>query len=357
MDYWRLVRPAIFTVDAETAHHAAMWGLSLFDGAPSAAAALRRAIRADRPGLAADVGALHFPNCVGLAAGLDKNAEAIQGLFGLGFGAIEVGTVTPRPQPGNPSPRVFRIASEQALINRMGFNNDGAEAVAARLRELKFRPGPVGANLGKNKDTPIEAATEDYVVGAQRLGPLADYLVVNLSSPNTPGLRTLQEPKVLEGLLRQVRQAAGSRPLWLKIAPDLSDEGVDAAVDVAVGCGLDALVATNTTLTRPFFHPLAAEAGGLSGAPLRERSTQVVRRAFLRAQGRLPIVGVGGIFSATDAWEKICAGAAMVQLYTGFVYGGPGSAKRVLDGLEALVARAGIGGIAQAVGRDAQRPT
>jgi dihydroorotate dehydrogenase len=348
---WRLARPALFALDAETAHHAAIWGLSLFDGAPGLAASLRRSIRADREVLSTQVGALRFPNCVGLAAGLDKNAEAMTGLFGLGFGAIEIGTVTPRPQPGNPLPRLFRVPPEQALINRMGFNNDGADAIAARLRELRFRPAPVGANLGKNKDTPLEEATNDYVIAAQRLGPVSDYLVVNLSSPNTPGLRTLQEPKVLEGLLKAVRAAAGPElPLWLKIAPDLADEAVDAAVDVAIDCGLDALIATNTTLKRPFFHPLAGEAGGLSGAPVRERSTQVVRRAFLRAGGRLPIVGVGGIFSGADAWEKIRAGASLVQLYTGFIYGGPLLVKQILDELEQLAAQAGVTRLADAVG-------
>jgi dihydroorotate dehydrogenase len=351
---WRLTRPALFALDAETAHHAAIWALSLFDGAPGVAAAMRRSIHADREVLAAHVGSLRFPNCVGLAAGLDKNAEAVTGLFGLGFGAVEVGTVTPRPQPGNPLPRLFRVPPEQALINRMGFNNDGAAAIAARLRELKFRPAPVGANLGKNKDTPLDQATTDYVIAAERLAPVSDYLVVNLSSPNTPGLRTLQEPQVLERLLKAVRIAAGpDMPLWLKIAPDLGDEAVDAAVDVAIGCGLDALIATNTTLLRPFFHPLASEAGGLSGAPVRQRSTQVVRRAFVRAAGRLPIVGVGGIFSGADAWEKIRAGASLVQLYTGFVYGGPMLVKRVLDELEALAMKAGITRLADAVGLDA----
>ena len=351
---WRLARPALFALDAETAHHAAMWALSLFEGAPGIAAAMRRWVGADRELLATNVGALRFPNCVALAAGLDKNAEAVTGLFGLGFGSVEIGTVTPRPQPGNPLPRLFRIPPEQALINRMGFNNDGADAIAARLRELRFRPAPVGANLGKNKDTPIDHAATDYIQAAERLAPFSDYLVVNLSSPNTPGLRTLQEPQVLEELLKKVRAAAGSQmPLWLKIAPDLSDEAVDAAVDVAIACGLDALIATNTTLQRPFFHPLAAEAGGLSGAPVRQRSTQVVRRAFKRAGGRLPIVGVGGIFSGADAWEKICAGASLVQLYTGFIYGGPLMVKQVLDELEQLMKRSGISRLGDAVGLSA----
>jgi dihydroorotate dehydrogenase len=350
---WRLTRPALFALDAETAHHAGIWALSLFEGAPAAARALREGVRADRPLLSTEVGGLRFPNCVGLAAGLDKNAEAVAGFFGLGFGAVEVGTVTPRPQPGNPLPRLFRLPEEQALINRMGFNNQGAVAISARLRELSWRPGPVGVNLGKNKDTPLDQASADYVLGAERFGAVADYLVVNLSSPNTAGLRSLQEPEQLERLLKAVRAAAGSAPLWLKIAPDLTDEAVDAAVDVAIGCGLDALVATNTTLARPFFHRHAGEGGGLSGAPLKSRSTEVVRRAFRRAKGRLPIVGVGGIFTGADAWEKIRAGACLVQLYTGLIYGGPGTVKRVLDELEALATQAGIGRLSDAVGSEA----
>lgn len=348
--FWGLTRPLLFQLDAEAAHHAGIWALSLMDASTGLASVMRRSVGANRPALRTSLGSLHLPNCVGLAAGLDKNAEGITGLFALGFGAVEIGTVTPRPQPGNPLPRLFRIPAEQALINRMGFNNDGADAIAARLRELQFRPAAVGANLGKNKDTPLADAARDYVIGAEKLGPLSDYLVINLSSPNTPGLRTLQEPEVLEKLLTATRRAAGSRPLWLKIAPDLTDEAVDAAVDVAIGCGLDALVATNTTLRRPFFHPVGGEAGGLSGAPVRARSTEVVRRAFTRAKGRLPIVGVGGIFNADDAWEKICAGASLVQLYTGFVYGGPGLVKQVLDGLEARLQQSGHATLADAIG-------
>jgi len=351
--FWGLLRPLLFTLDAEAAHHAGIWALSLIDASPGLASVMRNSVRADRQALATTIGSLHLPNCVGLAAGLDKNAEAITGLFSLGFAAVEIGTVTPRPQPGNPLPRLFRIPPEHALINRMGFNNDGADAIAARLRELQFRPAAVGANLGKNKDTPLDRAADDYVIGAEKLGPLSDYLVVNLSSPNTPGLRTLQEPEVLEKLLTATRRAAGAKPLWLKIAPDLTDEAVDAAVDVAMGCGLDALVATNTTLRRPFFHPVSGEAGGLSGKPVRQRSTEVVRRAFLRAKGRLPIVGVGGIFNGADAWEKICAGASLVQLYTGFVYGGPGMVKQVLDELEVRLQQSGLAKLADAVGSNA----
>jgi dihydroorotate dehydrogenase len=330
-----------------------MWGLSLVDLIPEVAMLLRRHVGAHRPSLRVRMAGLDFPNPVGLGAGLDKNAEALAGLFALGFGFVEVGTVTPRPQPGNPKPRIFRLPEQQALINRMGFNNEGMDGVAARLRELEWRPGPIGVNIGKNKDTPLEGAAEDYARCARTLGPLGDYLVVNLSSPNTPGLRQLQEPRALEAILRAVRAVVPARPLLLKIAPDLADEAVDAVVDVARACGADGLICTNTTLSRPEPHLLAGEAGGLSGRPLFQRSTEVLRRAFRRAQGALPLIGVGGVFSGEDAWAKICAGASLVQVYSGLVYGGPGLPKRLLDTLDAKVSAAGFDSIARAVGRDA----
>ena len=349
-----LLRPLLFSLDAERAHHLGLFALSLFDGAPELAKAVRRRAGADaRAELRTTVAGLAFPNCVGLAAGLDKDAEAVRGLYALGFGFVEVGTVTPRPQPGNPLPRLFRVPAHRALLNRMGFNNAGAFAMAGRLRELDWRPGPLGVNLGKNKDTPLEAAPDDYRAGAEALAPHADYLAVNLSSPNTPGLRTLQEPKALEAVLRATLGASAGKPVFLKIAPDLEDEAVDAAVDVALATGTHGLIATNTTLARPFEHPLAKEAGGLSGAPLRDRSTQVVRRAFRRAAGKLPIIGVGGVFTADDAWQKLRAGASLVQLYTGFVYGGPTLVRQVLDGLSAHVAGAGLRSVSEAVGADA----
>ena len=344
--YQHVLRPLLFRLDAEPAHELAMAALSLVP--PALARALRGRAR---PSLGVDVAGLRFPNPVGLAAGLDKNGEAIVGLFGLGFGSVEVGTVTPRAQPGNDRPRLFRIPSEQALINRMGFNNLGIAAMAEKLERVGFRPGPIGVNIGKNKDTPLERALEDYVACARALSPLADYVAVNLSSPNTPGLRTLQEPQVLERLLTAVRAEVKGRPVFLKIAPDLPDEAIDAVVEVALGTHTDGLICANTTLSRPFEHPLAKEAGGLSGKPLRARSTEVVRRAFARAQGRLPIIGVGGIFDGDDAWEKICAGASLVQLYTGFVYGGPSVVGRVLDTLETKLHAAGLDSLAKAVGR------
>ena len=338
---WKLQRALLFALPPETAHHLGMWRLRVSDGAERPP---------DHPSLASTVAGLSFPSPVGLAAGLDKNAEGVAGLFGLGFGFVEVGTVTPRAQPGNPRPRVFRIPEHEALINRLGFNNEGAEAMAARLALLTFRPGPLGINLGKNKDTPLEAAADDYQKAASVLAPFADYLVINLSSPNTPGLRTLQEPEALEKIVRATLGEARGKPVFVKIAPDLEDEAVDAAVDVIAGSGAKGLIATNTTLARPFTHPRCGEAGGLSGRPLAARSTAVVKRAFRRAQGRLPIIGVGGVFDAEGAWEKLRAGASLVQLYTGFIYGGPGAPRRIVDG---LAAKLGSQKLADVIGSDA----
>jgi dihydroorotate dehydrogenase len=300
-----------------------------------------------------------LPNPIGLAAGLDKDAEAVPGLFALGFGSIEVGTVTPRAQPGNPQPRLFRIPEHQALINRMGFNNVGAEKVAARLRRLAWHPGPIGTNLGKNRDTPIERAVDDYVRCAQLLAPVSDYLVINASSPNTPQLRRLQEPERLTALLSGVQSATEktgmAKPLLLKIAPDLSEKEVDAIVDIALACGIQGLIATNTTDQRPFQHRLSSEPGGLSGAPLRSLATETIKRVYTRSGGRLAVVGVGGIFTGADAYEKIRAGASWVQVYTGFIYRGPGIAQSILRELEGLLKRDGYTSATEAIGSSALR--
>lgn len=351
--YRSLLKPLLFQLDAEDAHHLGLWGLSLADTAPSLAKWLRSRVKPERDALKTSIAGLAWPNPVGLAAGLDKNAEAIVGLFSLGFGAVEVGTVTPRAQPGNDRPRLFRLKEHEAIINRMGFNNAGVAAMAGRLRELEWRPAPIGVNIGKNKDTPLEHATEDYVVAARALSPLADYVVVNLSSPNTPGLRTLQEPHVLEGLLNATRGEVNGKPLFLKIAPDLEDDAIDAVVDVVKSCHVDGLICTNTTLARPVEHPLTKEAGGFSGRPLMTRSTQVLRRAFKRAGGTLPIIGVGGITSGEDAWAKICAGASAVQLYSGFIYRGPELVTECLDVIETRLRESRLNNVSQAVGRDA----
>ncbi len=348
--YRTLIKPMLFRLDAEVAHHLALGALSFADWVPGFAQSLRAA---DRPSLKANVAGLEFPNPVGLAAGLDKNAQAITGLFSLGFGSLEVGTVTPRAQPGNPKPRLFRVPEHGALINRLGFNNEGMEAMATRLAKATWKPGPIGVNIGKNKDTPIESAVEDYVTCAERLSPLADYVVVNLSSPNTPGLRQLQEPEALSALLRAVRVKVHGRPLFLKIAPDLSDEAIDAVVDVARECQSDGLICTNTTITRPFEHVLARETGGLSGKPLFTRSTEVLRRAFRRANGKLPLIGVGGIFDGEGAWQKICSGASLVQLYSGFIYQGPQLIPEILGYLEEKLETLHLKSLSEAVGRDA----
>jgi dihydroorotate dehydrogenase len=353
MMYEAVLRRALFALEPEAAHHLGLWALGLTELAPRLAALARQRVKAERAALRTRVAGLEFPNPLGLAAGLDKDAEALVGLFACGFGAIEVGTVTPRPQPGNPAPRVFRLPEYRALINRMGFNNAGAAAMRGRLMELDWRPAPIGVNLGKNKDTPLEAAVDDYVQGAECLARFADYVVVNLSSPNTPGLRSLQEPEALASLLVAVRRAVVGRPLFLKIAPDLTDDAIDAAVDVARSCAIDGLICTNTTVTRPVSHPLDREAGGLSGAPLFGRSTEVLRRAYRRTHGTLPLVGVGGVMDGESAWKKICAGASLVQVYTGFVYGGPGLVRHILDVLEQKLSALGLDRLEKAVGRDA----
>lgn len=319
--YRSLLKPLLFRLDAEDAHHLGIGTLSLLDGALGLAKALRGK---DDPALERTFFGLKFPNRIGLAAGLDKNAEALVGLFAMGFGFVEVGTVTPRPQPGNDRPRLFRVPEHDALINRMGFNNSGAHAMASRLYELPWRPAPIGVNIGKNKDTPNERAHEDYAECARVLAALADYLVVNLSSPNTPGLRALQEPEALRRILQATRAEAGGKPVLLKIAPDLEDEAVDAAIDVAIAEGAAGIIATNTTIKRPFIHP---EAGGLSGRPLFHRSTQVLTRC----RARLPAIGVGGVFSPDDVRMKLAAGASLVQIYSGLIYEGPGLVKRLVS--------------------------
>ncbi|MGZ3447431.1 MAG: quinone-dependent dihydroorotate dehydrogenase [Myxococcaceae bacterium] len=333
-----LVKRALFLLSPEQAHALGMSALRLLGMVRSAPA-----LPAGGPDLSVTSAGLRFAHPVVLAAGFDKDAEAVAGFFGAGFAGVEVGTVTPRPQPGNPAPRLFRIPEARALINRMGFNNHGVDAMAARLRALGRRAGPVGVNLGKNKDTPLERAVDDYVAGVERLGALADYVVVNASSPNTPGLRSLQQPEQLRALLATVRarlQAVSpGKPLFLKIAPDLAPEEVDAIVDVAVEVGIAGLICTNTTLARPGVQgPVAAEAGGLSGAPLAPLALGTLRRAAARARGRLALWASGGVFTADDVLARLEAGADLVQIYTAFVYEGPGYVLRLLTELRARLA-------------------
>jgi dihydroorotate dehydrogenase len=329
------LKRGLFLLSPEQAHGLAMAALRAWG-------TMRPAPRrpAGTPNLSVTSAGLRFAHPVMLAAGFDKDADAVAGLFAAGFSAVEVGTVTPRPQPGNPAPRLFRIPEARALINRMGFNNHGAEAMAARLRALGDRPGPVGVNLGKNKDTPLERAVEDYLAGVDALGALADYVVVNASSPNTPGLRQLQQSEPLRALLTAVKgrldAVAPGKPLFLKIAPDLAPGEVEAAVDVAVEAGIAGLICTNTTLARPGVRgPVAAEAGGLSGAPLAPLSLETLRWAAARARGRLALWASGGIFTADDVLERLEAGADLVQVYTAFVYEGPFLVPTLLAGLRA----------------------
>ena len=327
----------------ETAHRLAVRALPLL---PSRAALASPRLRTRLCGL-------NLPNPVGLAAGFDKNAEAFAGALRQGFGWVETGSVTPRPQAGNPKPRLFRLVEDEAVINRMGFNNGGLEAVAARLAGRDPSAGIVGANIGINKDSTDPVG--DYVLGLRRLLPLVDYVTVNISSPNTPGLRGLQRREPLERLLAALIEARGTvrKPLLVKIAPDLDEAGEEDIAEVALASGVDGLIISNTTVARP---PLRSshrdETGGLSGRPLLGPSTALLRRMAGRVRGRLALVGVGGIASGADAYAKIRAGASAVQLYTGMVYGGLGLARRVARELDALLARDGFADVAAATGAD-----
>lgn len=327
----------------ETAHRLAVRALPLLPARPSVAS----------PRLRTLLCGLDLPNPVGLAAGFDKNAEAFAGALRQGFGWVETGSVTPRPQAGNPKPRLFRLVEDEAVINRMGFNNDGLEAVAARLAGRDPSAGVVGANIGINKDSTDPVG--DYVLGLRRLLPLVDYVTVNVSSPNTPGLRGLQRREPLERLLAALVEARGAvrKPLLVKIAPDLDEAGEEDIAEVALASGIDGLIVGNTTVARPSLRsPHRAEAGGLSGRPLFEPSTALLRRMAQRVRGRLALVGVGGIASGADAYAKIRAGASAVQLYSAMVYGGLGLARRVARELDALLERDGFADVAAAIGAD-----
>ncbi len=349
----------MFRLDPERAHHLALGLLQQLAQMPSLLKLWQHWQPLEHAALQMQVAGLHFPNPVGLAAGFDKNATAIAAFQALGFGFVEVGTVTPRPQVGNPLPRLFRVPTDEAVINRMGFNNDGASVVARRLRHPPDRT-PIGVNLGKNAETPLEKALDDYCSCLQELFDVGSYVVVNVSSPNTPGLRALQSSGNLRRLLRGVQDCNQAlarlrqvrpRPLFVKIAPDLQAHELDDIVEAVQACALDGIVATNTTTSREGLTTVIAEAGGLSGRPLRQRSTDVIRYVYRRAEGRIPLIGVGGIFSAEDAYEKICAGASLVQLYTGLIYRGPGLPHQINKGLLHLLQRDGLTHLSQAVGR------
>lgn len=336
--YNALIKPLLFKLDAERAHYFVFDNLRRAAQVPGAKALLRGLYDYQSPILEREFFGLKFPNPVGLAAGLDKNAVLTDELATLGFGFVEIGTVTPRPQPGNPLPRLFRLPQDEALVNRMGFNNDGAAVVAARLARRRNKQLIIGGNIGKNKDTPNEAAAADYVACFDALAEVVDYFVVNVSSPNTPNLRQLQEKKPLIDLLQQVQarnlSRATPRPLLLKIAPDLTDSQLDDILEIARETKLSGLVATNTTISREGLRTAATQvaalgAGGLSGKPLRERATEVIRYLHRKSDGGLPIIGAGGIHSPADALEKLAAGASLIQLYTGFIYEGPALVSRI----------------------------
>lgn len=342
-----LLRPLLFALEAERAHRLSLAALKALPPASS-----------PRPGpLAIDVAGIAFPNPVGLAAGYDKDAEAPDALLGLGFGFVEVGSITPLPQAGNARPRLFRLAEDRAVINRMGFNNRGAEAAVQRLTARAGRRGIVGINLGANKDSPDRIA--DYATMARAMAPLASYLAVNVSSPNTPGLRALQDEAALGALLDAVLAARGPHPVpvFLKVAPDLIPTDIDAIARVALDKRLGALIVANTTISRPqgvtalrSLH--CHESGGLSGAPLRDLALARLRDFRSATGGAIPLVGVGGIGSAEDAWARIRAGASLVQLYSALVYEGPGLPRRIVRGIEALMRRDGFASIAEAVGSE-----
>jgi dihydroorotate dehydrogenase len=318
--YKEFIRPILFRADPEAVHHFTMGTLA------AAGPVLARLAPAHDPRLARTVFGVTFPNPIGLAAGMDKNAIALRSWPALGFGFVEAGTITARAQPGNPKPRIFRVPECGAIINRLGFNNDGCDAVAARLQHLRDSGGwpriPVGINLGKSKITPLEEATADYLLSFERLRDFGDYFVLNVSSPNTPGLRQLQDRAALDDLLGTIqRQNAARRPVLLKIAPDLEWTAIEEILALVDQHGLAGIIATNTTIDHSAIPGQRRQQGGLSGLPLQQRSTEIVR--FIAERTKVPVVAVGGIFDADSALAKFDAGASLVQLYTGFIYEGP----------------------------------
>jgi len=360
--YRNIAKPFFFKMDPEKAHHLVVGGLETSSALPGGRAALRMMYGVpETADMAVDLFGQHFPTPVGLAAGLDKNAQAVGGFSSIGFGFMEVGTVTPKGQPGNESPRLFRLPIDEALINRMGFNNEGAERMAQRLKKWTDRPIPVAVNIGKNKTTPNESAHEDYRQCIRTLYPYGDFFVVNISSPNTPDLRSLQHGSELSFLLTQVKEemelqykSSGIRKsLLVKIAPDVSETELEYMVHTLTETGMDGIIATNTTLSREGLnHASARETGGLSGKPLRNRSTEIISSIYRQTGGKLPIIGSGGIFTSQDAYDKIRAGASLVEIYTALIYEGPEVNRKLHAGLRQLLRRDGFRHISEAVGAD-----
>jgi len=339
---YSLVRPLLFALDAERAHDLA---LAALDAAHCTGVARRLAPESTR--LPTRVFGLDFPNPVGLAAGLDKNGAHVEALFALGFGFVEIGTVTPKPQPGNPKPRMFRLPEHQAIINRLGFNNQGVDALVRRVERIRHRSGILGINIGKNKHTPNAEAARDYLHCLERVYPLADYITVNISSPNTEGLRDLQGEQALRRLLGMLREKQAHLATWhgkktpmlVKIAPDLGDADLDAIASVLTEQEIEGVIATNTTLARENVHghPYTDESGGLSGAPLLDKATQILRELRTRLPDSITLIGVGGITTGADAVAKIAAGARLVQCYSGLVYRGPGLIQESIAAIRASI--------------------
>jgi len=357
--YRQWVLPLFFKLEPETAHWVAMEGIRLAGQIPFGLQCLAGLFGLEDARLETDVFGLHFRNPVGLAAGYDKDARAVRELTALGFGHLEVGTVTPLPQAGNPRPRIFRIPEDKVVINRMGFPNQGARAMCTRLRRAHSRPiqARVGVNIGKGRQTPLERATEDYSQLLRQVHPYADFVTVNVSSPNTPDLRKLQNKQALAellGELAQVRAAAcPETPLLVKIAPDLTFAEIDNVLDVAAAAGVSGIVATNTTSNRHGVgsrRPARNESGGMSGEPLQRRSTRIIRHIYRQTKGAMPIIGVGGVNSVDAALEKIKAGASLVQVYTGLIYQGPGLVRAINQGLANRMSALGLERIGELVG-------
>jgi dihydroorotate dehydrogenase len=360
---YKMAKPFLFRMDPEVAHHLIVDGMGTASRIPGIASLLS-AIWGTKasPELAVDLFGLHFNHPVGLAAGLDKNAKAVAGLSRIGLSFLEVGTVTPKGQAGNEQPRLFRLPPDEALINRMGFNNDGADVMAKRLAKLTRRRIPLAVNIGKNKLTPNENAADDYRTCVQKLFPYGDFFVVNISSPNTPDLRALQHGDELRLLLDAVKDEMGKqaerhgqlpKPILVKIAPDNTEEQLVYMAEAIQLSGMSGIIAANTTISRDgLTHGNASETGGLSGKPLTQRSTEVIRSLYAVTKGKLPIIGSGGIFTADDAYEKIRAGASLVEVYTALIYRGPGLMKEIHGGLKQRLKQDGFARISQAVGAD-----
>ncbi|CAN7645467.1 quinone-dependent dihydroorotate dehydrogenase [Paenibacillus sp. LjRoot153] len=363
MLYKKLAKPVLFRMDPEKAHHLIIDGLSAVGNLPGSKQLLKSMYGVpESPQLTQELWGLHFGNPVGLAAGLDKNAKAVKGFSQMGFGFMEVGTITPKPQPGNELPRLFRLPEDKALINRMGFNNVGTAEMAHNLEKTGKHVIPVAVNIGKNKLTPNEQAEEDYRACIGALYTYGDFFVVNISSPNTPDLRNLQHGDELKRLLSTVRDemqvqhkkhGGAAKPVLVKIAPDLTDDELVLTVQIIKESGVSGIIATNTTLSREGLrHANREQAGGLSGLPLTKRSTDVIRRVYQLTDGKLPIIGAGGIFTAQDAYDKIRAGASLVEVYTALIYEGPGLLGRINKGLQELLKKDGFTHISQAIGVD-----